>query len=131
MQTATIEAPSEQIAKDTPVLLIVDDDSLTLEMLSLSLADANFKVYTAESISEALKIASRNHISLVVTDIGLPDGSGIDLINRLTEYNVFKAIALTGYSPDRKMREAGFHACLTKPIDIDYLLRAIDAAIEP
>jgi len=110
-------------------LLLVDDDSVTLEMLSMHLESPRFKIYTAGNISSALKIAKDENISLVVTDLGLPDGSGIDLVKHLKNLNVGKVIAVTGYCRDEAIQNAGFYAFFTKPIDIDSLLATIETAV--
>jgi len=128
MQLMPIEKTPTAATATKSSLLLVDDDSVTLEMLSMHLESPRFKIYTAGNISSALKIAKEESISLVVTDLGLPDGSGIDLIKHLKDLNVGKVIAVTGYCRDEALQNAGFYAFFTKPIDIDSLLTTIDKA---
>lgn len=65
----------------------------------------------------------------MISDIGLPDGSGVDLMMELTrDYNL-RGIALSGYGMDEDLartREAGFIAHLVKPIDFDRLNRVLE-----
>jgi CheY-like chemotaxis protein len=66
---------------------------------------------------------------LLVSDIGLPDGSGIDLMERLNAEHSMVGIALTGYGMEddiRKSRDAGFREHLVKPVDLNKL----DAVIQ-
>ena len=62
---------------------------------------------------------------LIVSDIGLPDGTGLDLMRKVKSAGrIVPAIALTGYGMDediRRSREAGFTTHMTKPIDFTKL----------
>src|SRR5207253_3168692 len=86
------------------------------------------RVTTADSLADGLAAADREPFDLVVSDLGLPDGSGLDLMRRLHARTGVPGIALSGFGTDddlRRSREAGFVAHLTKPID----LNALEAAI--
>ncbi len=71
---------------------------------------------------------------LLISDIGLPDGSGLELIRRLHElypHDPVRAIALSGFGMEedvKKSREAGFYAHLTKPVDFQKLQAVIRQA---
>ena len=81
-----------------------------------------------DTIAAALEAAEAGDFDLIVSDIGLPDGSGLDLMRGSRGVHPCPAIALTGYGMEediRRSREAGFTAHLTKPIDFDRLLTAI------
>jgi CheY-like chemotaxis protein len=78
-------------------------------------------VCAAGSAGEALALLSDHSFDLVISDIGLPDRSGIELLREIHAQRLIPAIALTGFGTDddvRKSREAGFHAHLTKPVDL-------------
>jgi CheY-like chemotaxis protein len=65
----------------------------------------------------------------VVCDIGLPDGTGFDVVRKIAGEHPVKAIALTGYGGPVEQQlaiEAGFAAHLTKPVGGDKLVRAIE-----
>ena len=89
------------------------------------------EVTGATTVAEALAAASREPFDLLISDLSLPDGNGIDLLGRLTsEGRHPQAIALTGYgTPDevRRTRAAGFSAHLTKPLDVASLQRTIES----
>jgi CheY-like chemotaxis protein len=67
---------------------------------------------------------AREHFNLLLSDIGLPDGTGIDLIRQVRERSTIPAIALTGFGMDQditRYKEAGFDAHLTKPVNFQKL----------
>ena len=81
-------------------------------------------VFAAENVERALAVASTQSFDLVISDLGLPDGNGIDLMRQLTKQYGLRGIALSGYAmpEDRaKTKQAGFLAHLVKPIDFDQL----------
>ncbi len=110
-----------------PRLLLVDDHEDTAEMLGELLTDAGFEVRTAHSVQEALG-ADLDNVDLLISDIGLPDASGLDLIRRIRATRPLKGVALSGYGTEADIRasiEAGFSAHLTKPVDFERLLATI------
>jgi PAS domain S-box-containing protein len=109
-------------------ILLVDDHKDTVRTLNLLLTRLGYAVVSAESVSEALKAANKSHFDLLVSDIGLPDGSGLDLIRRIRERQQIDGIALSGFGMEddlRKSREAGFVDHLIKPINLDRLQAAL------
>jgi CheY-like chemotaxis protein len=77
---------------------------------------------------EALDVAAQHSFHLVITDIGLPDGDGWELMRQLRERGPVRAIAMTGYGwkeDIEKSRAVGFEAHLLKPLKVDQL----DAAL--
>jgi DNA-binding NarL/FixJ family response regulator len=67
---------------------------------------------------------------LLISDIGLPDGSGLDLMKQLRSRYGMKGIALSGYGTEddvRRSRAAGFHSHLTKPVTSEALHAAVEA----
>jgi len=82
------------------------------------------KVTLANSIAAALSASECSTFDLVISDIGLPDGSGIDLMRRIRARHAMPAIALSGFGMEAdiaRSREAGFSEHLTKPVDLDRL----------
>jgi PAS domain S-box-containing protein len=109
-------------------ILLVDDHKDTVRTLNLLLTRLGYAVVSAESVSEALSVANKSHFDLLVSDIGLPDGSGLDLIRRIRERQQIDGIALSGFGMEddlRKSREAGFVDHLIKPINLDRLQAAL------
>jgi DNA-binding response OmpR family regulator len=67
-------------------------------------------------------------LDLVISDLGLPDGSGLDLMRQLSTQHSLRGIALSGYGTEkdiRASREAGFALHLTKPVDLERLRAAL------
>ncbi len=109
-------------------ILLVEDHAATRAALSRLLNRRNHEVQGAGSIAEARSLAQDGHFDLVISDIGLPDGSGYDLMEHLNRYQRLPGVALTGYGMDydiAKSRTAGFLTHLTKPIRADELEAAI------
>jgi PAS domain S-box-containing protein len=101
-------------------VLVVEDDHATLRAIQRLLSLGHHHVVVATSVSTALEAASREPIDLVISDLGLPDGLGYDLMRQLMQQYGVRGIALSGYgmSADvEKSRQAGFIEHLTKPID--------------
>jgi len=70
---------------------------------------------------------------VLVSDLGLPDGSGYDVIRRVRAHQIVPGIAMSGYGMDndvRRTREAGFTEHLVKPIDVPQLIAAIRRAAQ-
>jgi two-component system CheB/CheR fusion protein len=111
-------------------LLLVEDHADSAEALADLLGLLGHQVTLAGSVAAALAAAeTAGALDLVVSDIGLPDGSGLDLMPELARRFGVKGIALSGYGMEedlRKSRAAGFALHLTKPVT----LRALQAAIE-
>jgi CheY-like chemotaxis protein len=102
-------------------VLVVEDEPATLRLMARLLGRLGHEVTTADSIAHAVGAVEAGEFDLVISDIGLPDGSGLDLMRRIvSRQGPRPAIALTGYGMEediRRSREAGFTAHLTKPID--------------
>lgn len=111
-------------------VLLVEDNIDAETVLRLSLESRGHSVVTARTVSEALDAIARESFDVLVSDIGLPDGSGLDVIAAVA--NRFPAIALSGYGMEenlRASREAGFVDHLIKPVDGKRLLALISSAV--
>jgi len=109
-------------------ILLVEDHADTALVMKLLLERKGYHVTTAPSVGAALEVASRENFDLLISDIGLPDGSGIDLIQRLSERRPVKGIALSGFGMEEDVRrsiEAGFAEHLIKPVSYQKLREAI------
>ncbi|HEX8371348.1 MAG TPA: response regulator [Chthoniobacterales bacterium] len=114
-------------------ILIVEDHADSAVMLTRLLKRAGYDVYTAGKVAEALQVAQSAYeearpFQLVVSDLGLPDGTGYDLMKKLRDSHHLPGIALSGYGQAEDVRramEAGFSHHLTKPIDFDRLKLAM------
>jgi CheY-like chemotaxis protein len=111
-----------------PQLLVVDDDADTVVLMRRALERRGYGVITAASVAEGIEAFARNQIDVVISDLGLPDGSGLDLMKTLAKNRVVRGIALTGSSGAEDIegaRAAGFSDHITKPVEIATLERAI------
>ncbi|GEP44663.1 ATP-binding protein [Brevifollis gellanilyticus] len=120
--------PMESAPVESLTLLVVEDHEATLNILKRLLQHDGHCVRAAGNVADALALAAEHECDLVVSDLGLPDGSGLDLMRALRERHGWRGIALSGYGTDddvRQAREAGFAAHLLKPVDMDDLRRAI------
>ena len=109
-------------------LLLVEDHEPTRGALHKLLLRRGYDVVYAGSLAEARARAEEQTFDLLVSDIGLPDGDGNDLMAELRDQFGLKGIALTGYGMARdveRSRAAGFITHLTKPVRIE----ALDAAL--
>jgi len=111
-------------------LLLVEDHSDTARALSRQLRRNGHKVEIAESLRQAIEVFDPNWFDLVVSDIGLPDGTGLELMQHIREkYGPLPpALALTGYGMEEdiaRCRAAGFSDHLTKPVNLQKLESAI------
>jgi CheY-like chemotaxis protein len=113
-------------------ILLVEDHNQTRVTLARLLTQRGHEVAAAETIEEALVRAQTFPFDLVLSDLGLPDGSGHDLIAQLRKQRPgCRSIALSGYgmeSDTQRSREAGFDAHLTKPVDIQALEKVLNVS---
>ena len=116
------------MAKRSLRLLVVEDHAPTRAILGRLLTRNGHQVVLAGSVSEALAAFDPASCDAVLTDLGLPDGSGLDLMRQLRQQAPVVGIALSGYSMEadlQQTREAGLSAHLTKPIQMEELLHIL------
>ena len=109
-------------------ILLVEDHEHTSRILLRLLQKAGHSVRVAATIHSATHLASKEVFDLVVSDLGLPDGSGLELMGRLRDEHGLSGIALSGYGMDQDVQDskgAGFVEHLTKPVDWNRLQAAI------
>jgi CheY-like chemotaxis protein len=105
-------------------ILLVEDHEPTRASLAELLTRRRHKVTAAATLNEARSFAGKEKFDVLISDIGLPDGNGADLMRELSAQNNLKGIALTGYGMEQdiiKSQSAGFIAHLTKPVRIESL----------
>lgn len=109
-------------------ILLVEDHAATRITLEQLLVRRHYNVTSAASLAEARAITQQQPFDLLISDIGLPDGTGNVLMAELKAAYGLKGIALTGYGMDYDMtatEKAGFMAHLTKPIRIESLEKVL------
>jgi CheY-like chemotaxis protein len=110
------------LAKPTKPLriLLVEDHGETRTTLSRLLAHFGYEIAVAESTQSAKEIVDAEPFDVVVSDIGLPDGTGYEVITHAKKKQPVKGVALTGLVENEDIergKEAGFDFHLTKPVD--------------
>jgi PAS domain S-box-containing protein len=109
-------------------ILLVEDHPDTARTMRRLLSASGFNVTTAGSVADGLRLATQEQFDLLVSDIGLPDGTGYDLMEQIRATRRLPGIALSGYGMEddiRRSLDAGFAMHLTKPVDIQLLEQAI------
>ena len=129
------EIPAPPPAAEAPPLhiLLVEDHADTAEAMADLLREMGHQVTVAGSVAGGLEAAASQagRLDLVLSDLGLPDGTGLDLMAELHGRYGVKGIALSGYGMEedvRKSLEAGFDRHLTKPVNLQALQTAIQDA---
>jgi PAS domain S-box-containing protein len=128
LEKAAAALPADdEISRQLRVLLVEDhpDTALTLSRL---LRQAGFVVVRASDVSSAAATAGTESFDVLVSDLGLPDGSGYDVIRRVRAHQIVPGIAMSGYGMEedvRRTREAGFTEHLVKPVEVSQLIAAI------
>jgi signal transduction histidine kinase len=141
VELRTVECPSADsavqrggaVTGNRPLrILLVEDHDDTLHLMTRLLERQGHQVTRAGGIAEALDAAEGGRFDLVISDLGLPDGSGLQLMQHLRRQCDLPGIALSGFGMEEDVRrslEAGFTAHLTKPLDIEQLHAAIGQVI--
>ena len=113
-------------------VLVVEDDADARDLLKEALTGAGAVVSTADSAEAALAAFTKDDLDIIVSDIGMPVVDGYELMRRIRrlpgERGAVPSIAVTAYARPGDREEAmhaGFQAHLTKPVEIDELLRTI------
>jgi CheY-like chemotaxis protein len=102
-------------------ILLVEDDAPTHVAMAQILRKRGCEVTVAASAAAALIAAGQKRFDLVISDLGLPDGDGCELMRMLRQKYGLQGLATSGFGTEAdiaRAKQAGFHAHLTKPITI-------------
>jgi signal transduction histidine kinase len=119
-------------ARQALKILLVDDHQDTCAALEKLLARRGHLVAVTHDVRSAMEAAVRNKFDLLISDIALPDGSGMDLMMQLRAISSIPGIAISGFGNNgdiERSLQAGFSEHLIKPIKLDSLEAAIERAI--
>jgi PAS domain S-box-containing protein len=120
--------PAARVEEDSLKILLVDDNPDTLRAISRLLRSAGFLVLTAVNVSQAIGKLSNERFDLLVSDIGLPDGSGLEIMRYGRDTFGLRGIAFSGYATMEdaiESKAAGFAHHLAKPSRLDVLVDLI------
>ena len=114
-------------------ILLVEDNGDTALMMKMLLETFGYEVESAGDVAQALEAIEADPFDLLISDLGLPDRSGLELMAEIRcRGNGLKGIALSGYGREedvRRSEQAGFSMHLTKPVDADALIEMVARVI--
>src|SRR6184192_1249748 len=125
---------SRQWSQQALKILLVDDHQDTCSALEKLLARRGHLVAVAHDVRSAMEAAVRNKFDVLISDIALPDGTGMDLMMQLRAISNVPGIAISGFGNNRDIErslQAGFSEHLIKPIKLENLEAAIERALGP
>ena len=133
METSLLEGPVYPLDhngtdKRRADILLVEDHEDTARALQRMLENDGYQVSYASTLASARDLAGKRSFQLVISDLGLPDGSGLDLMNQLRHSSQVNGIALSGFGSDGDVaaaKAAGFAEYFTKPVDWERLRHTI------
>jgi nitrogen-specific signal transduction histidine kinase/ActR/RegA family two-component response regulator len=110
-------------------VLLVEDHADTRSVLQRMIAQVGHMVTSVGSVAEARRAIAEGSYDVMLCDLGLPDGTGIDVIGELRRKSNIPAIAMSGYGMDADLarsRAAGFQRHIVKPMVADALLEMLE-----
>ncbi len=115
-------------------VLIVDDEASVRSSLEMALGRAGYVTRTAESGNQALALLDSQSVDIVLSDLKMPDGDGMDLLHGIKQVHPnIEVILLTGYGTIEKAVEAmkdGAYDFVTKPFKKATILSIVERAVE-
>jgi DNA-binding NtrC family response regulator len=115
------------------VILLMEDDEVLRRYLAKLLRADNFEVLEAGSVEEAIGLAKRPHLNLVIADLKMPDDTAIGLMKKLAELHIeIPVIIITGFGEWETYLEAldlGVCDYLNKPIEYTEFKEKISAIL--
>lgn len=114
-------------------ILVVEDHADSAFFIKRMLEIAGYRTLVAENIASAMEVFRGEPVDAIISDLGLPDGRGTELIRQVLRIRPVPAIALSGYGMESDIKEsldAGFTRHLTKPVDMEKLEKALSSIME-
>jgi signal transduction histidine kinase/CheY-like chemotaxis protein/PAS domain-containing protein len=131
--TPTATPASDEQRSGRPRILLVDDNVDMITVYRQLLQHRGYEVTVAYTMSEALELGKEVSFDLLISDIGLPDGDGIKLMENLAEQSPVRAIAVSGYGTYNDIQRslaAGYALHLVKPFSVKSLCEAIETILD-
>ncbi|MEF9946110.1 MAG: response regulator transcription factor [Lachnospiraceae bacterium] len=118
--------------EDKKTILIVEDDKYIVNFISMSLKKAEYGYYVAKSVEQAISLFYANQPDLIILDLGLPDGDGLDVLKSVREISKVPIIVVSARQEEREKIQAldlGADDYVTKPFYMGELMARIRAAM--
>lgn len=119
-------------ARRVPAVLVVDDEADLRELLALTLVRLGLDVDAADSLAQARERLARGRYALCLTDMRLPDGTGLDLVREVAQGSGPPIAVITAFGSAENAvaaLKAGAFDYLTKPVDLDQLRLLVRSAL--
>src|SRR5580692_2864668 len=117
----------------TSDVLVVDDDPMMCRIIHRMLSDEQHKVQTSQSVADALGAIEQKHFDAYVIDFKLPDGSGLDVVERIrSKWGATPIILISGYDPAAvalRAEKLSISNFLEKPFSREVICEAVNKAI--
>jgi PAS domain S-box-containing protein len=126
------EAPPAQVPERAKILLVEDHED-TARALSRLLSSRNYQVKWENTVASAVAAVKKENFDILLCDLGLPDGTGMEFVAAAREFSNAPAIALTGFGMQQDIEralQAGFAAHMTKPLNLQKLETEIRRLLE-
>jgi DNA-binding response OmpR family regulator len=112
-------------------ILVIDDDKMLQRAIAFKLKANNYEVITAEDVYSALELIDKHKIDGVISDIMMPDISGLSLLSLLKQFyfNRIPVIVISSLGKEQAGATAmdlGAYSFLEKPLDFDELIKKVD-----
>jgi PAS domain S-box-containing protein len=130
--TQPVAVPAAAHPAGLLTILLIEDHVDTAEVMAQLIRSLGHDVTVVGRVDDALAATQQQDFDLVVSDVGLPDGTGLDFIKAFREHSDAPAVALTGFGTDddvRRCLSAGFTSHLTKPVNFGQLETVIESAV--
>lgn len=115
-------------------VLVVDDDEDTSDLLEVLLGRQGWRTTFASDLAQAKSALETGAFAALVTDLSLPDGSGLSLLSNGRPPTLRAAVVMTGWGGDQERRESerrGFDAFVVKPFDAVQLVSLLERRLAP
>lgn len=118
--------------KEKKTILIVEDDKYIVNFMSMTLKDEGYGYYIAKSVKEAISLFYANQPDMILLDLGLPDGDGIDVVKNVRELSNAPIIVVSARQEEQEKiqaLDAGADDYVTKPFYMGELMARIRVAM--
>ena len=116
-----------------PRVVVAEDHDDSRSALTLLLKKSGYTVHAAATVAEGLALARHHGCDLLISDIGLPDGSGLELMRQVKViHRHSRGIAVTGFTTPEEVQaciDAGFERFLPKPVSFTALLTEMEGLL--